>query len=110
MAKVLVKFVNAKDYPDNPDAQAAIWVNDALKYYGITWNKLGEIQVKVGDDVLLAKPNHVKSIIRRDFIQAKGNLPGLSQIIEDVFAFKRYRAIGLGDKREQLETTGILTS
>jgi hypothetical protein len=93
VVRAQVKFVNAKDYPDNPDAQCAVWVNERLRYHGIFWDSQGDIQAKLGDDLMPVGHNHAKSIIRRDYIEEKGNYQGLSQIIEDIFAFKRWRAL-----------------
>lgn len=110
MVRTKVKFVNAKDYPENPDAQCALWINERFVHHGFLWNKDGNAQCIAGDEIFNIKDNHIKSIVRRDYIELKGNYPGLSQIIDDIIAFKKYRAIRQGEKRQQFESLGDLTT
>jgi hypothetical protein len=84
MSKTMVK---AKEVIDSPDAKVAMWAAKRCLHYGIRWGVSGGIVCNLSDEYHWIKPNHLKSIIRRDYISEFGNHPGLDKIIADVIEF-----------------------
>lgn len=71
---------------DTPEGKCCLWCSNRLSELGIMWSSSGRIAVKdpVDDLVKEVNKNHLKSLVRRDYIEAHGYFPGLSRIIEDL--------------------------
>jgi hypothetical protein len=77
-----------KIFKNQSEKDVAIWCAQRMGYYDIKWSTDGEIAVRDADNVLREmSPNHLKSIIRRDYIEQQGPYPALSKIIQDIINY-----------------------
>jgi len=64
------------------------WIADRLIHHEILWSEAGRACVKDADgEYKEIGLNHIKSIVRRDYLETHKPVPGLSKIIDDVFYF-----------------------
>jgi hypothetical protein len=72
------------------------WIAERFTYHGILWSESGRACVKdVDDEYREIGLNHIKSIVRRDYIEAHGPTRAIDKIIDDVmtFNFEQFRSI-----------------
>lgn len=66
--------------------QAVDWLAQRMNYYDFLWAVDGRIAVKIDGGNQTMTRNHVKSILRRDFIEANGHMRGIAKIIDDLIS------------------------
>lgn len=72
------------------DRDCAIWCAKRMAGYGIVWGTCGTLAVENEDGLLVEiGANHLKSMVRRDYLEAHGSHPGLNRIIDDVMNYAR---------------------
>ena len=72
------------------DSDCAVWCAKRMATYGIVWGTCGTLAVRNEDGLLVEMtPNHLKSMVRRDYIESNGHHPGLSRIIDDIIVYAR---------------------
>jgi hypothetical protein len=90
--KNIDKLINAR-MRDEPVAKAATWLADRMGHYELQWsvttdNSDGEILCRDHEGKLKKMHrNHVRSILRRDYIEHFGNMPYLCAIIDDIIDY-----------------------
>ena len=95
-----------------PAVDVFAWIADRMIHYGIMWSTNGRICVKdESDEFRTMGLNHLRSIVRRDYLEAHGEFSGLNGIIEDVIMFNRERVIGVDPRKcIHAEVVGRLAS
>ena len=92
---VLIKgneYVSVEGNP-HPNAEASRWITSRMKEYEIFFSTTGNIVVKdIDDRFKFMGRNHLKSNLRRDFMQARGPLRGLDKLIDDIIEYKLHIA------------------
>lgn len=72
------------------DRDCAMWCAKRMASYGVVWGTCGTIATEDPDGLLKEMTeNHLKSLVRRDYIETHGSYPGLSRIIEDIVAYAK---------------------
>lgn len=64
------------------DAEAATWMINRFIDLGIRLSTHGKFGTIVDNELYVVGDNHVKSLLRRDFLQMNGNHPGLNRMLE----------------------------
>jgi hypothetical protein len=75
-------------FKDKAEKDVALWCAERMGFYDIRWSTEREIAVRDIDGKLKQMtPNHLKSIVRRDYIEQFGSYPNLCRIIDDIINY-----------------------
>lgn len=86
------------------DKEVAMWCANRMSYYDVKWGTDGHIAVPNADGNLEEIGiNHIRSIIRRDYLERHPAYPGLSKIISDVVNYAL--RFSVANKKDAYETT-----
>jgi hypothetical protein len=87
------------------EEKTALWLLHRVAYHHIIWSReAGEIVVEdVDGSFKTMSRNHLKTILRRDYLTAHGPFPNLTRILDSVLDFCRDDAI-YGDREGDLIT------
>lgn len=89
--KLKGKYFDEND-AETPAVKVFSWICERMIHYGIMWSTTGRICVKDHNDEFVEMSlNHLRSIVRRDYLQLHGEFPGLNGIIDDVVFFNQER-------------------
>lgn len=93
------------------DREVALWVRDRLISYHFIWTTCGQIVTRDHDGLnRVIAFNHVKSLLRRDYIEAKGHHQGLDKIVADVLRLTLAKADDPEHQGEAITLSGKLNT
>lgn len=72
-----------------------MWLVKRIAYHGIIWaRETGEVIIEdIDGQYKTMKRNHLKCIIRRDYLEAHGPFPGIDALLEQILDFAQHESM-----------------
>lgn len=70
--------------------ESLMWLSRRMEELGIEISVKGRYGTIVGGDLFLMTDNHLKSLLRRDYIEKFGNSSGVNRLVENIIEAGKY--------------------